>query len=227
MRSAFTSKVLRSGKQLDDRYVLSGALILLSIGVFAFAGDGPVGRTVVVALQGITLLEILHTSRAHPRTIRIVAALTLVAVLGVLWSASLDGKVAHAAPFLVAAALALGAPFVIIRRLVQQAEIDFRTVAGALCIYLLAGLFCALVYGSMNVLQKPFFVQPGTGGSADYVYYSFVTLTTVGYGDLTSRTNIGHISSIFESLFGQLYLVSVVALLVANLGRPRPRRNIT
>ena len=227
MRSAFTVKLLRSGKELDDRYVLSGALILVSIGVFAFAGDGPVGRTIMVALQGITLLEILHTSRARPRTIRIVAVLTLLAVLGVLWSASFDGKIAHAAPFLVAASLALGAPFVILRRLVQQAEIDFRTVAGALCIYLLAGLFCALVYGTMNALQKPFFVQPGTGGSADFVYYSFVTLTTVGYGDLTSRTNLGHISSIFESLFGQLYLVSVVALLVANLGRPRPRRNIT
>jgi Ion channel len=221
MQSAFTSRVLRSGRQLDDRYLLSGFLILLCIGVFAFAGDGRVGRTITVALQGITLLEILHTSRAHRRTIRVVAALCVLAVLAVAWSESFDGKLAHAAPFLVCAALALGAPFVILRRLIQQSEIDFRTVAGALCIYLLAGLLLALVYASMNALQKPFFVQSGAGGSADFVYYSFVTLTTVGYGDLTSRTDLGHITSIFESLFGQLYLVSVVALLVSNLGRPR------
>ena len=221
MQSAFTSKVLRSGRNLDDRYVLSGALITLCIGVFAFAGDGRWGRTITVALQGITLLEILHTSRAHKRTIRIVAALSALAVAAVAWSASFDGKLAHAAPFLVCSALALGAPFVILRRLIRQSEIDFRTVAGALCIYLLAGLLLALVYASMNALQHPFFVQANAGGSADFVYYSFVTLTTVGYGDLTSRTNLGHITSIFESLFGQLYLVSVVALLVSNLGRSR------
>ena len=221
MQSAFTTKVLRSGRQLDDRYVVSLALIVLCIGVFAFAGDGRVGRTIAVALQGVTLLEILHTSRAHPRTIRIVAALTALGVLGVFWSSNFDGKLASAAPTLIAAALALGAPFVILRRLIRQPKIDFRTVAGALCVYLLAGLFFALAYWSMGALQAPFFVQPNAGGSADYVYYSFVTLTTVGYGDLTSRTNLGHISSIFESLFGQLYLVSVVALLVSNLGRSR------
>jgi hypothetical protein len=221
MHPAFTARILRSGKELDDRYLVSGVLILLCIGVFAFAGDGPLGRTITVALQGFTLLEILHTSRAHRRTMRIVAALTVLAVLGVAWSSSFDGKLAHAAPFLVCAALALGAPYVILRRLVIQSTIDFRTVAGALCIYLLVGLLLALVYASMNALQKPFFVQSGAGGSADFVYYSFVTLTTVGYGDLTSRTDLGHITSIFESLFGQLYLVSVVALLVANIGRPR------
>ena len=221
MHPAFTARLLRSGKELDDRYVLSGALILLCIGVFAFAGDGPLGRTIVVALQGVTLLEILHTSRAHRRTIRVVAALTGVAVLGVAWSASFDGKLATAAPFLVCAALALGAPFVILRRLILQAEIDFRTVAGALCIYLLVGLLCALIYAAMGALQSPFFVQSGAGSSTDFVYYSFVTLTTVGYGDLSSRTDLGHITSIFEALFGQLYLVSVVALLVANIGRPR------
>ena len=221
MQSAFAVKFLRSGKQLDDRYVISGMLILLCIGVFAFSGDGRWGRTITVALQGLTLLEILHTSRAHRRTIRVVAALTGLAVLGVAWSSSFDGKLAHAAPFLVCAALALGAPFVILRRLVHQSQIDFRTVAGALCIYLLVGLLLALVYAAMNALQEPFFVQSGAGDSADFVYYSFVTLTTVGYGDLTSRTDLGHIASIFESLFGQLYLVSVVALLVSNLGRPR------
>ena len=65
MHPAFTTKVLRSGQALDDRYVISGALILVCIGVFAFVGDGPVGRTITVALQGATLLEILHTSCAQ------------------------------------------------------------------------------------------------------------------------------------------------------------------
>ncbi len=56
---------------------------------------------------------------------------------------------------------------------------------------------------------------------SDFVYYSFVTLTTVGYGDLTASTGIGRMLSVTEALVGQLYLVTVVAILVSNLGRNR------
>jgi hypothetical protein len=99
------------------------------------------------------------------------------------------------------------------------------TVAGALCIYLLAGLFFAFVYSAIGAFQEgQFFAQTETTTSVDCVYFSFVTLTTVGYGDLTARTDFGRMTSISEALFGQLYLVSVVALLVGNLGRTRPRR---
>ena len=72
------------------------------------------------------------------------------------------------------------------------------------------------------IAHSPFFVQTTTEG-VDFVYYSFVTLTTVGYGDLTSSLDPG-MCSILEALFGQLYLVSVVALLVANIGRTRRHR---
>jgi len=53
------------------------------------------------------------------------------------------------------------------------------------------------------------------------MYYSFVTLTTVGYGDLTASTAIGRMLSVTEALVGQLYLVTVVAILVSNMGRSR------
>jgi hypothetical protein len=53
------------------------------------------------------------------------------------------------------------------------------------------------------------------------LYYSFTTLTTVGYGDFTARTNLGHTLSVSEALTGQIYLVTIVSLVVANLGRRR------
>ena len=53
------------------------------------------------------------------------------------------------------------------------------------------------------------------------VYFSFVTLTTVGYGDLTASNSVGRAFAVQEALFGQIYLVTVVALLVSNLGRQR------
>ncbi|MEP6622954.1 MAG: potassium channel family protein, partial [Acidimicrobiia bacterium] len=64
-------------------------------------------------------------------------------------------------------------------------------------------------------------VQTHSRAAVDFVYFSFTTLTTTGYGDLTSRLDLGRMLAISEALLGQLYLVSVVALLVANLGRPR------
>jgi hypothetical protein len=68
---------------------------------------------------------------------------------------------------------------------------------------------------------RSFFVEVNPGSSTDFVNYSFITLTTVGYGDFAAAYNIGRLSSVVEALFGQLYLVSVVALLVSNVGRVR------
>ena len=54
------------------------------------------------------------------------------------------------------------------------------------------------------------------------MYFSFTSLTTLGYGDFTARTNLGHTLSVSEALVGQIYLVTIVSLIVANLGRSRP-----
>ena len=55
----------------------------------------------------------------------------------------------------------------------------------------------------------------------DFLYFSFVTLTTVGYGDLTAAGDFGRAIAAFEAMAGQLYLVTVVALLVSNMARAR------
>jgi hypothetical protein len=220
------SDIARTVRRLDDRYGVAGVLILACIVVLAFAGDGTAGRLVVVALEAVTLLVILHTSHAHPRTIQTVALASVLAIIAVALGSTGNGRLATAAPGLLGALLALVAPIVIARRLVHQPTIDFTTVAGALCIYLLAGLFFAFLYWSIGIFHhNQFFAQSNPGSGVDFVYFSFVTLTTVGYGDLTAAFDAGRIASIFEALFGQLYLVSVVALLVANLGRERRVRD--
>jgi len=202
--------------------MLSAILILICILTFALAADGTVGRFFVVALQGLTLTVILRSSEAKPRTVRIAATLTLLSLIAVLLTASIGGKLAEAGPGIIGALLALVGPIVIARRLFRQDAINFRTVAGAVCIYLLAGMFFALVFWTMGAIQsKGFFAQTYPGNPTDFVYYSFITLTTVGYGDLTAAHDIGRLSSVLEALFGQLYLVSVVALLVSNVGHVR------
>ena len=122
------------------------------------------------------------------------------------------------------ALLALIGPVVIIRHVLTHAKIDFETVAASLCIYLLFGIFFAYVYRILDAADGQFFVQQHAHAAVDFVYFSFTTLTTTGYGDLTSRLDFGRMLAISEALLGQLYLVSVVALLVANLGQARRTR---
>ena len=219
-----SEEILRSEQRFEDRYLLSGFLIVMCILAFAFVGDGQAGRIAAVALEGFTLIVILRASHVSLRTMRAAGWLVGVSLVAVVLSATSDGTVAHAAPVVLGAGLALGAPIAIVHRLRQQPQIDFMTVAGALCIYLLAGLFFALLYWSIGeISHSPFFVQTQAANAVDYVYFSFVTMTTVGYGDLTASHDGGRMCAILEALFGQLYLVSVVALLVANIGRA-PRR---
>ena len=85
----------------------------------------------------------------------------------------------------------------------------------------MAGLFFAYIYRMIEIVDHPFFHQHLRPGPVDFVYFSFVTLTTLGYGDLTARADLGRMIAICEALFGQLYLVSVVAILVGSFGRGR------
>jgi len=96
--------------------------------------------------------------------------------------------------------------------------VTVTVVAGVLCLYMLLGLFFAFVYIAMeNLGGAPFFANGAAAASPRAVYFSFITLTTVGYGDYTARTNFGHTLSISEALIGQIYLVTVVSAIVARL----------
>ena len=195
-------------------------LILATITVVAVA-EGPVGQFVGVALCGGTLLFVLHTAGAHRRTFRASAAVVTVAVLGAAGALFLgqEGQGASAAR-LIGLMLAVVAPVVILRRIVLSPKITLRLVLGAMCIYLLFGLAYAYLFPLIATLTAaPFFVQTDQPATADYLYFSYTTLSTVGFGDFTAATSLGRMSSVSEALIGQLYLVSAVALLVGNIGR--------
>ena len=85
-------------------------------------------------------------------------------------------------------------------------------------------MFCAYVYGAIGELgDGPLFAGGrGDGTIADQVYFSFITQTTVGYGDFTPQAPVARSVAITQALTGQLYLVTVVSLLVGGfLGRGR------
>jgi Ion channel len=213
------SRWLRASVRRTDDYGIALILILMTIIVFATA-LGPVSQIASVALSGGTLLFVLHTSDAHGRIFQWVAALVAAAMVVSAWAISQGVTYETPTAGVIGLLLAVVAPLIILRRIIISPTITFRLVLGALSVYLLIGLAYAYLFPVLASIDgAPFFVQTSDPGAAEYLYFSFTTLATIGFGDFTAATNLGRMMAVSEGLVGQLFLVSAVALLVGNIGR--------
>jgi hypothetical protein len=109
----------------------------------------------------------------------------------------------------------------IVANLATHLRISLRTIAGALCVYLLIGVFFAGVYAAMSDFGwqalsgvKPLLYK-------DSLYFSYVTQLTLGYGDIVPVGQTARILSVLEGFIGQIYIVTVIAVLVTNIGQER------
>jgi hypothetical protein len=93
-------------------------------------------------------------------------------------------------------------------------------VLGAVTIYMLVGLTFGFTVGAIaSGVSTPYFAQGTDANQPARLYYSFTVLTTTGFGDYTAGHRGGRALAVLEMLIGQLYLVTVIALLVGNLRR--------
>jgi hypothetical protein len=212
------------GPRRRERYGLLLAALLLA---FALQGAIPQSAGVnllVTALQGAALVLALWA--ADVRRSGVLAAIVLAVLLlgigavGVAVSGQESGVTRLADLLLVALAppaVVLG----VVRTLKRRGSVTVEAVFGVLCLYILLGMFFAYAYGAIDALGgEPFFASGASATPSNDLYFSFTTLTTVGYGDLVARAPLGHTLAVFEALLGQIYLVTVVAVLVSNLRRP-------
>ncbi len=215
----------RATRRLRARYGLLLGAIICAFAVQGVATPSAAEQVVVCVLLGVTLLLALWATDTRSRVMLPAAIFVALAVIASVIEA-LNGEIDGAATRTVNALLvALAPPAIVVgilRDLRARKTVTIQAVLGVLCVYLLIGMFFAFVYGVLGRLGGANFFAGGQPSStANCLYYSFTTLTTVGYGDLTARSNLGHTLSVFEALLGQVYLVTVVSLLVANLGRGR------
>jgi hypothetical protein len=104
---------------------------------------------------------------------------------------------------------------VTLSRVLHHGRVTSETVLGALCTYVLVGLMFAFLYLAVADLRDgPFFAQPGEHSQSEYLYFSFVTLTTLGFGDLSPAVGLPQALTALEALLGQIFLVTLVARLV-------------
>jgi hypothetical protein len=182
---------------------------------------------ILAALLGATVMLSLHIANARRRIVRVVAVLVIAIVaFGFVRAVKghIDERAVRAATALLVALAPPAIGIGVVRQLRQKQRVSIEALLGALCVYLLLGMFYSFVFGALDRLGgEQFFAQPGTvATTSTCLYFSFTTLTTVGYGDLTAATNLGHTLSASEALLGQVYLVTVLSLIVSNLGRRRP-----
>jgi hypothetical protein len=203
-------------------------LVLLIIAMFfsISAPDEPWVLLMTTLVLAASLSIAMLASGAQPKVVRawlVVAGLGIGASIFIAFTQ--ETKAAGGYLALTTLLLTLATMGAIARRLWGHAEISVLTVLGALCIYVLFGMSFAFVFEAVgNLGSQPFFASQEGGTRSDYMYFSFITLATVGYGDLTPQGGLGRALAVAEGLFGQIYLVTAVAALVGNVGRARASR---
>ena len=208
------------------RYGVVLVLVATSL-IFQMAVEGAgVVRWITIALQALTLVAAVRAAHPARRGLKVAAAVATIVAIGSLAVLVINGEIPAGATAIVSGLLVAVAPAVLVGGLVREVRdegtVTIRTLAGGLSIYLLIGMLFAFVYGSIEGLADgALFVQVDNATPADRLYFSFVTMCTVGYGDLTLASDLSRSFAVAEMLIGQIYLVTVVAVIVANLGRPR------
>lgn len=202
------------------------AAVLVLIGmqlVFRLAApDEDWANAVSVLLQA----AILGTATAAARVPRRVALVVwgLIAVVSVAAFVSLVDPALEVGSFLLlTAGLVVLAPAMIsygsVRRLRAEGTFTLDLMFGVLGIYLLIGYGFSLAFQAIGDLGSGAFFADGAAESpGNFLYFSFVTMTTVGYGDLAAAGGAGRAFAVALALIGQIYLVTVVAMIVSSIG---------
>jgi hypothetical protein len=207
--------VLRAVALGPDSY---GLLFLLLIGDYVLLTSGWRGSAALIVSSvwlGATVLLAFHTSRVPQRVMSVVRVAVGVVVLAALVAGLAGGDQAAGSILLVISALVVASPVAIGWRIAHHATVTAQTILGALSIYVLIGLiFANADYGFQLAAGSSFFAQSGHHGPADFGYFSFITMATVGYGDLTPAAGLPRTFAVLEALAGQIFLVVLVARLV-------------
>ena len=201
-------------------------LLLISIFVLDALFASPRAQAAILLVYVVVLLIVLRAvgiRRGIGPLLRIALSLGSLVVFAVAWAVPGDRTAGALALWLSAVLLATIA--LIVRRLLHHRAVTVQTLFGALSAYLLIGFLFAALYSTVAHLGPDrFFAGGEPATSASLQYFSFVTMTTTGYGDLTPVGSGPRSLAVLEALVGQIFLVTLVARLVAMFGQLRPGR---
>jgi hypothetical protein len=224
-----TVRVFRStlaSVQSGDSYGLVLTLLVASVFVGVAVPDelwARILRDAVIATTAVVTYWTAIALRAFlvPRVV-----VPAIAIVFIVFGA-LEGVASQAVASALGVVLIAAVTLLVVRDLFDRGRVDVQTVLGALSLYVLVGIFFASAYSFVAATgDGAFFTRGDDGSTGEHLYFSLVTITTTGFGDLAPASDLGRALASVEVVFGQLYLTTVVAVILAAAARrrraPRP-----
>jgi hypothetical protein len=198
-----------------------GVVLALIVVVFVFtsvASNSDWADSTLVLLQAATLVTALYTSGVAKADSTVSLALVAVSAASAVALLVFGGDGFAALVGILSGLLTVATIATVALGVVDQGEANVQAVTGAVCVYVLIGILFVFLYGVLATIGSGDFFAHGTDGTRSLrLYFSFVTLATLGYGDYTAAGELGRTLAIVEALVGQLYLVTVIAVLISRM----------
>jgi Ion channel len=211
-----------------DRGGRYGLLLAVLVGTYllaAFSG-ATVATEIQVVLFALVLLIALRNSPWPAPWPEVIGVITVIGSAVTFWTALSGGSAGKAAEDLWKALLLLMAVVMVVRRILARPEVTIQSIYGALSAYLITGLMFASIFAAMEHLgTSDFFAGNEPANTQTFQYFSFTTLTTLGYGDFTAAESGGRSVAVLEALTGQVFLATLVARLVSAYRTPDRARS--
>jgi voltage-gated potassium channel Kch len=215
---------VRWRREAHGRY---GLLLILLIGTYlmsAFTSGDWVGGVQLLLFVATGLLA-LRASRLSAGKARVIAAVGVVgSAVAFVLAITGPSQAAIGAASIWTGLVLLATVAIIIRRILAFPTVTEQSIYGAVSAYLILGLMFASFYAALYHLHGQHFFAHGNrlhpGNSQTFQYFSFTTLTTLGYGDFTAAGSGGRAVAVLEALTGQVFLATLVARLVATFRGP-------
>jgi Ion channel len=210
----------RRAEAARDAFGLVLALVLLDYVLASLLENRGWSSVVLIAATSVTSVIALTSSHSRPQLVRSAIWLSALTIgIGVLAELTDDRTILNVASVIQITLLAL-AMAAVLRRVVSTAEVGSRTILGALSVYTVLGMLFSFTYGTVDRIQGGgFFEGTAHASGQDFLFFSYTTLTTTGYGNLVPAGQPGQMIAGLEMMLGQIFLVTLVAGLVS-LWRP-------
>jgi hypothetical protein len=211
---------LNRAERASDAFGLVFVLVLTTYALASLIENHGWTSVVLTTATSATSVVALVSSHAHTRVVRISILFAALAVVLAAIGAAADDRTWLNLATVIQVSLLTVAMAAVLRRVVTSPEVGSRTILGALSVYAVLGILFTFVYGVIDRLQGgPFFEGHPHPASSDFLFFSYTTLTTTGYGNLVPGGQPGRLVSGLEMMAGQIFLVTLVAGLVS-LWRP-------
>ncbi|HEY2308532.1 MAG TPA: potassium channel family protein [Streptosporangiaceae bacterium] len=206
-----------SARPAPGRY---GALLILLIASYLLSAfiHARWIEALQVVLFTVAVLLALRSAAISRRAVRLVliAAVVGLPVMFFLSFSTVTGDTGRGIADIWTALVLLAATVMIVRRVLAFGTVTLQSIYGAFSAYLILGFMYAAVFAAIyHFSGDQFFVSGETANTQTFQYFSYTTLTTLGYGDFTAEYSSGQAVAVLEALTGQIFLATLVARLVS------------